>query len=177
MSVDWWDLVTVKEVLWFKSTAEKTCSCGYVYESGCLTVCVCTHACSYLALVTALACGADWVFIPEMPPDDGWEDHLCRRLSDVSVSSFEDTHILSLHAYLYFYLCYYYYFFTLAKSPWIPTKCDHCGRGRDVQGWQTDYIWPDQKGKLYGSYYCASIIVSYADSILNKELDLFVSSW
>uniref|UniRef100_A0A669F8S3 6-phosphofructokinase n=1 Tax=Oreochromis niloticus TaxID=8128 RepID=A0A669F8S3_ORENI len=35
----------------------------------------------YLALVTALACGADWVFIPEMPPDDGWENHLCRRLA------------------------------------------------------------------------------------------------
>uniref|UniRef100_A0AAR2K4U6 ATP-dependent 6-phosphofructokinase n=1 Tax=Pygocentrus nattereri TaxID=42514 RepID=A0AAR2K4U6_PYGNA len=32
--------------------------------------------CGYLALVTALASGADWVFIPEMPPDDGWEDHL-----------------------------------------------------------------------------------------------------
>uniref|UniRef100_A0A7N9AZU8 6-phosphofructokinase n=1 Tax=Mastacembelus armatus TaxID=205130 RepID=A0A7N9AZU8_9TELE len=38
--------------------------------------------CGYLALVTALACGADWVFIPEMPPDDGWENHLCRRLTD-----------------------------------------------------------------------------------------------
>ncbi|KAG7471815.1 hypothetical protein MATL_G00102000 [Megalops atlanticus] len=38
--------------------------------------------CGYLALVTALACGADWVFIPEMPPEDGWEDHLCRRLSE-----------------------------------------------------------------------------------------------
>ncbi|CAB1330190.1 unnamed protein product, partial [Coregonus sp. 'balchen'] len=38
--------------------------------------------CGYLALVTALACGADWVFIPEMPPDEGWEGHLCRRLSD-----------------------------------------------------------------------------------------------
>ncbi|KAF7667734.1 hypothetical protein LDENG_00051570 [Lucifuga dentata] len=38
--------------------------------------------CGYLALVTALACGADWVFIPEMPPDEGWEDHLCRRLSE-----------------------------------------------------------------------------------------------
>uniref|UniRef100_A0A8C2L512 6-phosphofructokinase n=1 Tax=Cyprinus carpio TaxID=7962 RepID=A0A8C2L512_CYPCA len=37
--------------------------------------------CGYLALVTALACGADWVFIPEMPPDEGWEDHLCRRLT------------------------------------------------------------------------------------------------
>lgn len=38
---------------------------------------------SYLALVTALACGADWVFIPEMPPDDGWEEHLFRRLTEV----------------------------------------------------------------------------------------------
>ncbi|XP_026206007.1 phosphofructokinase, muscle b [Anabas testudineus] len=38
--------------------------------------------CGYLALVTALACGADWVFIPEMPPDEGWEEHLCRRLTD-----------------------------------------------------------------------------------------------
>uniref|UniRef100_A0A8C1JUQ4 ATP-dependent 6-phosphofructokinase n=1 Tax=Cyprinus carpio TaxID=7962 RepID=A0A8C1JUQ4_CYPCA len=37
--------------------------------------------CGYLALVTALACGADWVFIPEMPPDEGWQDHLCRRLT------------------------------------------------------------------------------------------------
>uniref|UniRef100_A0A8D0G9L1 ATP-dependent 6-phosphofructokinase n=1 Tax=Sphenodon punctatus TaxID=8508 RepID=A0A8D0G9L1_SPHPU len=38
--------------------------------------------CGYLALVTALACGADWVFIPESPPEDDWEDHLCRRLTE-----------------------------------------------------------------------------------------------
>ncbi|XP_072571413.1 phosphofructokinase, muscle b [Paramormyrops kingsleyae] len=38
--------------------------------------------CGYLALVTALACGADWVFIPEMPPEENWEDHLCRRLAE-----------------------------------------------------------------------------------------------
>uniref|UniRef100_A0A8B9GZH0 Phosphofructokinase, muscle a n=1 Tax=Astyanax mexicanus TaxID=7994 RepID=A0A8B9GZH0_ASTMX len=43
--------------------------------------------CGYLALVTALACGADWVFIPEMPPDDGWEEHLCRRLMEVASQS------------------------------------------------------------------------------------------
>ncbi|KAJ1160151.1 hypothetical protein NDU88_000653 [Pleurodeles waltl] len=36
--------------------------------------------CGYLALVTALACGADWVFIPETPPEAEWEEHLCRRL-------------------------------------------------------------------------------------------------
>ncbi|CAB1353753.1 unnamed protein product, partial [Coregonus sp. 'balchen'] len=39
-----------------------------------------TTAQSYLALVTALACGADWVFIPEMPPEENWEEHLCKRL-------------------------------------------------------------------------------------------------
>ncbi|KAK2510721.1 hypothetical protein Q9233_017475 [Columba guinea] len=38
--------------------------------------------CGYLALITALACGADWVFIPESPPEDDWEDHLCRRLTE-----------------------------------------------------------------------------------------------
>uniref|UniRef100_A0A8C6LZ62 6-phosphofructokinase n=1 Tax=Nothobranchius furzeri TaxID=105023 RepID=A0A8C6LZ62_NOTFU len=44
--------------------------------------------CGYLALVTALACGADWVFIPEMPPDDGWEEHLGRgsRLNIIIVA-------------------------------------------------------------------------------------------
>lgn len=51
---------------------------------------------SYLALVTALACGADWVFIPEMPPDDGWEDHLCRRLTDVNVPLCVITFVTSL---------------------------------------------------------------------------------
>ncbi|XP_048084182.1 ATP-dependent 6-phosphofructokinase, platelet type-like [Alosa alosa] len=38
--------------------------------------------CGYLALVSALACGADWVFIPEMPPKDGWEEQMCKRLSE-----------------------------------------------------------------------------------------------
>ncbi|XP_046879358.1 ATP-dependent 6-phosphofructokinase, platelet type isoform X5 [Hypomesus transpacificus] len=37
--------------------------------------------CGYLALVSALACGADWVLIPEMPPADGWEDKMCQKLS------------------------------------------------------------------------------------------------
>ncbi|XP_028289649.1 ATP-dependent 6-phosphofructokinase, platelet type-like isoform X4 [Gouania willdenowi] len=37
--------------------------------------------CGYLALVSALACGADWVLIPEMPPEDGWEDKMCGKLS------------------------------------------------------------------------------------------------
>nr|XP_033787425.1 ATP-dependent 6-phosphofructokinase, platelet type isoform X4 [Geotrypetes seraphini] len=38
--------------------------------------------CGYLALVSALACGADWVFIPECPPQEGWEDQMCTKLSE-----------------------------------------------------------------------------------------------
>ncbi|CAL8240934.1 unnamed protein product [Merluccius merluccius] len=36
--------------------------------------------CGYLALVSALASGADWLFIPEAPPKEGWEDQMCSRL-------------------------------------------------------------------------------------------------
>ncbi|XP_072902592.1 ATP-dependent 6-phosphofructokinase, liver type-like isoform X1 [Hemitrygon akajei] len=38
--------------------------------------------CGYLALVSALASGADWLFIPEAPPADGWEDLMCKRLGE-----------------------------------------------------------------------------------------------
>ncbi|XP_076438032.1 ATP-dependent 6-phosphofructokinase-like isoform X2 [Babylonia areolata] len=37
--------------------------------------------CGYLALVAALACEADWVFIPEWPPESGWETVLCNKLA------------------------------------------------------------------------------------------------
>ncbi|XP_022323820.2 ATP-dependent 6-phosphofructokinase-like isoform X1 [Crassostrea virginica] len=37
--------------------------------------------CGYLALVGALATEADWVFIPEWPPEEGWEDTLCKKLA------------------------------------------------------------------------------------------------
>lgn len=37
--------------------------------------------CGYLALMGALACGADWVLIPESPPDvENWQDVLAERL-------------------------------------------------------------------------------------------------
>lgn len=37
--------------------------------------------CGYLALMATLACGADWVFIPENPPIPGeWEDRMCELL-------------------------------------------------------------------------------------------------
>ena len=38
--------------------------------------------CGYLALMGALACGADWVLIPESPPDvDNWQEEMAHRLS------------------------------------------------------------------------------------------------
>lgn len=42
-----------------------------------------THSSRYLALVSALASGADWLFIPEAPPEDGWENFMCERLGEV----------------------------------------------------------------------------------------------
>uniref|UniRef100_F1RX49 ATP-dependent 6-phosphofructokinase n=1 Tax=Sus scrofa TaxID=9823 RepID=F1RX49_PIG len=38
--------------------------------------------CRYLALVSALACGADWVFLPESPPEEGWQEDMCIKLSE-----------------------------------------------------------------------------------------------
>lgn len=38
--------------------------------------------CGYLALVSALACGADWVFLPEAPPEEGWQENMCVKLSE-----------------------------------------------------------------------------------------------
>ncbi|WP_168583207.1 6-phosphofructokinase [Gephyromycinifex aptenodytis] len=36
--------------------------------------------CGYLPLFAAIAGGCDYVFIPENPPPDGWEDQMCARL-------------------------------------------------------------------------------------------------
>ncbi|XP_026151139.1 ATP-dependent 6-phosphofructokinase, liver type isoform X2 [Mastacembelus armatus] len=36
--------------------------------------------CGYLALVSALASGADWLFIPEAAAQEDWEDCMCARL-------------------------------------------------------------------------------------------------
>ncbi|GAB1192475.1 phosphofructokinase 1 [Aspergillus pseudonomiae] len=33
--------------------------------------------CGWLALMSAISTGADWLFIPEMPPREGWEDDMC----------------------------------------------------------------------------------------------------
>ena len=36
--------------------------------------------CGYLALVAALASEADYVFIPEWPPEHDWPERLCKKL-------------------------------------------------------------------------------------------------
>ena len=36
--------------------------------------------CGYLALTSAVACGAHWLLIPERPPRPGWEEAMCERL-------------------------------------------------------------------------------------------------
>ena len=37
--------------------------------------------CGYLALMSAVAGGCDYVLIPEMPPAQGWEDDMCLKLA------------------------------------------------------------------------------------------------
>jgi 6-phosphofructokinase 1 len=36
--------------------------------------------CGYLALMAGIAAGADWVLIPENPPEENWEGEMCRAL-------------------------------------------------------------------------------------------------
>ncbi len=36
--------------------------------------------CGYLALMSGLACGANWVLMPESPPAAGWEDVMCEKI-------------------------------------------------------------------------------------------------
>ena len=37
--------------------------------------------CGYLAQMAGIAGGADWVLIPENPPEPGWEDAMCQKIS------------------------------------------------------------------------------------------------
>lgn len=51
--------------------------------------------CGYLALMGALATGADWVLIPENPPDvDNWEDVMCKRLIAGRATGRRDTIVI-----------------------------------------------------------------------------------
>ncbi|KAL1954714.1 hypothetical protein VTO42DRAFT_767 [Malbranchea cinnamomea] len=37
--------------------------------------------CGWLALMAAISTGADWLFIPEKPPRDGWEEDMCEIIT------------------------------------------------------------------------------------------------
>jgi 6-phosphofructokinase 1 len=51
--------------------------------------------CGYLALMGALATGADWVLIPECPPDtDNWEEQMCGILKAGRESGRRDTIVI-----------------------------------------------------------------------------------
>lgn len=41
--------------------------------------------CGWLALMSAICTGADWVFIPEQPPYDDWEELMCSLVIRVSL--------------------------------------------------------------------------------------------
>lgn len=43
--------------------------------------------CRYLALVTALASEADYVFIPEWPPHQDWASKMCKKLLQARLTS------------------------------------------------------------------------------------------
>jgi len=51
--------------------------------------------CGYLALMSALATGAEWVFFPESPPDvDDWEATMCDRLRTGRAAGRRDTIVI-----------------------------------------------------------------------------------
>ena len=37
--------------------------------------------CGYLALMAGIAGGADWVLVPECPPEAGWEEEMCKKIA------------------------------------------------------------------------------------------------
>ena len=49
----------------------------------CFVVEVMGRHCGYLALVAALACEADWVFIPEWPPAANWGELMCEKMAEM----------------------------------------------------------------------------------------------
>lgn len=52
-----------------------------------VVVCYIKQMCRYLALVTALASEADFVFIPEWPPQQDWASKMCKKLLQARLTS------------------------------------------------------------------------------------------
>ena len=47
--------------------------------------------CGWLALMAGVSTGADFVFIPESPPDQDWEDGMCNIISKVGCENQSET--------------------------------------------------------------------------------------
>jgi 6-phosphofructokinase 1 len=41
--------------------------------------------CGWLALMAGISTGADFIFIPESPPEEGWDTHMCEIISKVGL--------------------------------------------------------------------------------------------
>ena len=50
--------------------------------------------CGYLALMSAIAGGCDYVFIPELPPEEGWEARMCEKLREGRAAGRRDSIIV-----------------------------------------------------------------------------------
>ncbi|MBE2294326.1 MAG: 6-phosphofructokinase [Phycisphaerales bacterium] len=50
--------------------------------------------CGYLALMSAIAGGADYVLIPENPPPEGWEDQMCALLRNGRAAGRRDSIVI-----------------------------------------------------------------------------------
>lgn len=50
--------------------------------------------CGYLALMSAIAGGCDYVLVPEHPPAEGWEDEMCEILENARVAGRRDSMII-----------------------------------------------------------------------------------
>ncbi|RXG70717.1 ATP-dependent 6-phosphofructokinase, partial [Armadillidium vulgare] len=60
--------------------------------------------CGYLALVAGLTSEADYIFIPESPPPDNWQEKLCEKLTQAR-SSFKWNIMFINLCIVYLYLC------------------------------------------------------------------------
>ena len=71
--------------------------------------------CGWLALMAGVSTGADFIFIPESPPDQDWEAQMCEIISKVKLKIVFV--VLAADS-------------TVAPKAWKAEKYRHCRRGR-----------------------------------------------
>ncbi|MDR2930925.1 MAG: 6-phosphofructokinase [Propionibacteriaceae bacterium] len=60
----------------------------------CFVVEVMGRRCGYLALAAAISGGCDYVLIPELPPEDGWEQTMCAQLGQSREAGRKDSIVI-----------------------------------------------------------------------------------